>query len=273
MIPANRIRDALRAQEATGRRAGAIHPQQRQNRHRAILTNKLHEVLSPVIDVRGGDDALEVLHAEEDDDQRGDAEQPRGERADPHALRDDGAGLEGLLSEMGGCVVPVEDPCAEEDGDEPAVAVGCLFRFAEIDSVVEEVEDSRAGVEVAVACCGGDREPHPVHGEEAEEDHDREAEVILQQARVPDVGDDGEEHPDGGQQPEEPAFGQDGGVRVFDLQGGDKEVRGALLDARDDGDPAGPVPPGGHPGEEGAIFRAAEAVGPVLWEGMSEGLF
>lgn len=48
------------------------------------------------------------------------------------------------------------------------------------------------------------------------------------------------------------------------MQRAEEEVGGTLLDAGDDADPAGPVPPGSHPAEETAVTWAAEAVGPKV---------
>lgn len=64
-----------------------------------------------------------------------------------------------------------------------------------------------------------DREPNPVEEKQGEKDCNGEAEVVLQKLWVPDIGDQGEEHADGGKQPGEPAFAENGCIGVLDLEG------------------------------------------------------
>lgn len=66
-------------------------------------------------------------------------------------------------------------------------------------------------------------------------DCDGEAKVVLQESRVLDIGDQGEGHADCGDDPGEPAFVEEGCVRILDLQGYEEEVGGSLLHAGDYG--------------------------------------
>jgi hypothetical protein len=63
---------------------------------------------------------------------------------------------------MHGCVVAVEDPCSEEDGNDLAVCIRSLLLVAFVDSVVEVLEDSGTRLE-ARATSSADGKPDPVH--------------------------------------------------------------------------------------------------------------
>jgi len=58
---------------------------------------------------------------------------------------------------------------------------------------------------------------------------------VLQESRVPDIGDQGEEHANCGKDPDEPAFVEEDCVGALDLPGCEEEVGGSLLHAGDYG--------------------------------------
>jgi hypothetical protein len=102
-------------------------------------------------------------------------------------------------------------------------------------------EDAGCGVEVHAWRRGDfDREPDPVEREWGEEDCNGEAEVVLQESRVPDIGNQDEEHADCGEDPGKPAFVVEGCVGVSDFQRCEEEVGGSLLHAWDYGYPSCP---------------------------------
>ena len=108
---------------------------------------------------------------------------------------------------MSARIVVVENPCSEQDADDPAVLVTCLLRLAQVDAVIGVAEDAGCGVEVHAWHRGDfDREPDSVEQEPGEEDCDVEGEVVLQESQVPDIGDQGEEHANCGEDRGEPAF-------------------------------------------------------------------
>lgn len=76
--------------------------------------------------------------------------------------------------------------------------------------------------------------------QEQDEDYDGEAKVVLQESRVPNIGDQAEEHADCGDDPSEPAFVEEGCVGILDLQGYEEEVGGLLLHAGNYGYPSCP---------------------------------
>jgi hypothetical protein len=117
------------------------------------------------------------------------------------------------------------------------------------------------------------------------EDCDSEAKVVLQESRVLDIGDQGEEHADCGDDPGEPAFVEEGCVGILDLQGYEEEVGGLLLHAGDYGYPSCPdgllsrghvdspgrsgkeflpFPLSRHPRQEWGPFLTSESVAPIV---------
>lgn len=101
----------------------------------------------------------------------------------------------GFFCEVDGGVIAVEDPGAEEDGDNPAVSVTDLLFGPLIDPVVEVLEDPGARLEAA-SLGGFDGELDPVHHDQDVKYHDGEVEVPLQDFLVDHVGRHGEEHPE-----------------------------------------------------------------------------
>lgn len=97
VVARQRIRDSLRREEAARRGAGRVDPQHDEDPHGAVFADQLHQVLGPVVRVGRRDDAVKVLHAEEDDDHRGDRQDPRGEGRHPDAFGHDRGCLVGLL--------------------------------------------------------------------------------------------------------------------------------------------------------------------------------
>lgn len=69
-VPRDGKGHALRRHEAAGRGAGRVEPEEDQEGRRAVRADQLHQVLGPVVGVACRDYAVEVLHAEEDHDQR-----------------------------------------------------------------------------------------------------------------------------------------------------------------------------------------------------------
>ena len=116
---------------------------------------------------------------------------------------------------MGAGIIAVEHPCSEQDTDDPAVSITHLLIFTQIDAVVKVLEDARGGVELHTRSRGDfDWEPYPVQQEQEEEDCDREAEVVLQELGVPNIGNQSEQHADCGEQPSKPAFVENGCIGV-----------------------------------------------------------
>lgn len=90
----------------------------------------------------------------------------------------------------------MEHPRPEQDADEPAIAIARLLRLTEVNPIIEQPKHALPIIEMPIPRRRADREPHPIHREQTEENHNREAEVILQESWVPDIGDDSEEHAD-----------------------------------------------------------------------------
>lgn len=104
---------------------------------------------------------------------------------------------------MGAGIISIKNPGAKQDRNDPAVSVRRLFLRAQVDAVVEEVEDPVAAIEMLLG--GFDGEPDPVHEKEREEDEDCEPEVPLKQSRTVDVGYHGKNHAYAREQPQKPA--------------------------------------------------------------------
>jgi hypothetical protein len=132
---------------------------------------------------------------------------------------------------ISGTVLPGQKPTANV----PAISIRRLLLLAKIDPVVEQIKGSVTAVKMLLG--GLDREPDPVHEEQAEEDCHRKPEIVLQQFRVVDVREHGEDHADRGEEPEEPSFGEDLAVGIFDHETRHQEIRAALLDAWNYGNP------------------------------------
>ena len=71
--------DALGGEEATGGGTRGIDPEERQDGDSAVRTDELNEVRSPVVGVGSRHYAVEILDAEQDDDECRDGENPGGE--------------------------------------------------------------------------------------------------------------------------------------------------------------------------------------------------
>jgi hypothetical protein len=120
--------------------------------------------------------------------------------------------------------------------------------------------------------------------QEQGEDCDGEAKVVLQESRVPDIGDQAEEHADCGDDPSEPAFVEEGCVKILDLQGYE-EAGGSLLHTGDYGYPSCPdgllsrghvdstgrsgkeclpLPLNRHPRQEWGPFLTSKSVAPIV---------
>jgi hypothetical protein len=138
----------LRAEQAARRRTRGVDLEQAQDGDCALLAHDLHEVFAPVVGVSGGGDVFKVLQVEEDNDQHWHEQKPRAERADPDPVRHYLGRLQRLLYQMSARIVAVEDPCSEQDTDDPAVRVTCLLRLAQVDAAIEVAEDAGCGVEV-----------------------------------------------------------------------------------------------------------------------------
>lgn len=78
--------------------------------------------------------------------------------------------------------------------------------------------------------------PDVVHDNQNVENHDSESEVPFQDLLVDDVRGHSEKHPNRGEEPSEPALGENFCIRILDLERRDEEIGGSLLDARYDGD-------------------------------------
>jgi hypothetical protein len=63
---------------------------------------------------------------------------------------------------MNRCVIAIEDPCSEEDGNDPAVCIRSLLLVAFVDSIVEVLEYPRAGLKSGTSS-SADGEPDSVH--------------------------------------------------------------------------------------------------------------
>jgi len=88
------------------------------------------------------------LQAEEDDDGRWHGQKSRTESADLDPVRHYLGHLQCLLCQMSARIVAVEDPCSEQDTDDPVVRVTYLLRLAQVDAAIEVAEDAGCGVEV-----------------------------------------------------------------------------------------------------------------------------
>jgi len=137
-------------------------------------------------------------------------------------------------------VIAIKHPSPIQDRDDPYVGVAALVSASFVDAVVEVLENSGRGVEVAPVARCGDREPDPVAEEESKEDEYSKAEVDLKNFGVVDVRKESEDHSNCGEKPCKPPFVEHSGIGVLDLQGREEEICAALLDTRDDCNPSSP---------------------------------
>ena len=69
MVSTDGVGDPLRRHNTGGCSAGAIEPEKSEYREGAVLAHNLEEELGEVVGVAGGDQGVEVLDAEEDEDE------------------------------------------------------------------------------------------------------------------------------------------------------------------------------------------------------------